>query len=197
MRDALGDRVDAFVRISLFAPEITHRTVTWTGRPRVMVGAFAPPPPLGPDVRVMPLTYLREAPHLKHVATFGLIRARRAAARAGFDDALFTDADGRVLEGTLWNVGFVRGDEVTWPDGPKLEGVTRALIAQGLAHVGLCQRTATVMLDDLDGFDHAFLCNSATPAAALVAIGDRVLAPAPELIARLTAAWSESPLQKI
>lgn len=197
IRDALGDRLDAWLRVSLFAPEITHRAVSWTGRPRVMVGVFDPPHPLGTDLRIMPITYLREEPHLKHVATFGLVRARRAAVRAGFDDALFVDPDGRVLEGTLWNVGFVAGDEVVWPEGPKLEGVTQALIARCLAAVGLRQRQAVVALGDLGAFDHAFLCNSATPAAAITAVGDHVLAPAPELVARLTAALCASAPEKI
>ncbi|HEV7227358.1 aminotransferase class IV [Brevundimonas sp.] len=196
MRAALGDRRDAWLRVSLFSPEISHRQVAWVGRPRVMIGVFDPPLPLGPR-RVMPVAYLREAPHLKHVATMGLIRARRAASQAGFDDALFTDADGRILEGTLWNVGFVKGDEVVWPEGPKLEGVAQALIRRNLAAVGLIQNHAVVRLSDLPTFHHAFLCNSATPAAALTAVGDHVFDPAPEVVARLAAAWSAAPPEKI
>lgn len=196
MRTALGGRDDAWLRVSLFAPEISHRQVSWTGRPRVMIGVFDPPAPLGP-CRVLPLTYLREAPHLKHVATMGLIRARRAAVQAGFDDALFTDGDSRILEGTLWNVGFVRGDEVVWPEGPKLEGVAQALMQRNLAAVGLTQRHAVVRLSDLPTFDHAFLCNSATPAAALTAVGDYAFDLVPEVVARLAAAWSASQPEKI
>lgn len=193
----MDDRLDAWLRVSLFAPEITHRAVSWTGRPRVMIGVFDPPHPLGADLRIMPVTYLREEPQLKHVATFGLVRARRAAVRAGFDDALFVDPEGRVLEGTLWNIGFVADDEVIWPDGPKLEGVTQALIARGLAAVGLRQRQATVALGDLGTFDHAFLCNSATPAASIAAVGDHVFAAAPDLVTRLTAALCAAAPQKI
>jgi branched-subunit amino acid aminotransferase/4-amino-4-deoxychorismate lyase len=196
IRVALAGRDAAWLRVSLFAPEISHRQVAWTGRPRVMIGVFDPPAPLGP-CRVMPLTYLREAPHLKHVATMGLIRARRAAVQAGFDDALFTDAEGRVLEGTLWNVGFVRGDEVVWPEGPKLEGVAQALIQRNLDAVGMTSCHAVVRLGDLPTFDHAFLCNSATPAAALTAIGGHTLDPAPDVVARLAAAWSAAPPEKI
>jgi branched-subunit amino acid aminotransferase/4-amino-4-deoxychorismate lyase len=197
MRAALADRTDAFMRVSLFSPEITHRAVSWTGRPRVMIGVFDPPAPLGADLRVMPAPYIREVPHLKHVATFGLIRARRAAVRAGFDDALFTDFDLRVLEGTLWNVGFVAGGQVVWPEGPKLEGVTQALIAAGLSSVGLTTSDRSVRLTDLADFDHAFLCNSATPAASIVAVGEHDFPPNPQLIARLTAAWAFAPEQEI
>lgn len=197
IRAALGDRADAFLRVSLFAPQITHRAVAWTGRPRVMVGVFDPPTPLGAALRVMPVTYVREAPHLKHVATFGLIRARRAAAQAGFDDALFVDGDDRVLEGTLWNLGFVAGDQVVWPQGPKLEGVTQALIQAGLAAIGFDQGTADVRISDLSGFDHAFLCNSTTPAASIVAVGDHAFHTDADLISRLTAAWAAAPAHMI
>ncbi len=196
MRAAFGGREDAWLRVSLFAPEISHRQVSWTGRPRVMIGVFDPPAPLGPR-RVMPLTYLREAPHLKHVATMGLIRARRAAVQAGFDDALFTDADGRILEGTLWNVGFVRGDEVVWPEGPKLQGVAQTLIQRNLGAAGMSSRRAVVRLADLPTFDHAFLCNSATPAAALTAVGVHTFDPAPDVVARMAAAWSAALPEKI
>jgi branched-subunit amino acid aminotransferase/4-amino-4-deoxychorismate lyase len=161
-----------------------------------MIGVFDPPAPLG-QCRAMPVTYLREAPHLKHVATMGLIRARRAAVQAGFDDALFTDAEGRILEGTLWNVGFVRGDEVVWPEGPKLQGVAQALIQRNLGAVGMSSRHAVVRLADLPTFDHAFLCNSATPAAALTAIGEHRFDPAPDVVARIAAAWSAALPEKI
>lgn len=197
MRSALGDRADAWLRVSLSAPEISHRAVSWTGRPRVMIGVFDPPAPLGEGLRVMPIRHLREAPHLKHVATMGLIRARRAAVQAGFDDALFTDAEGRVLEGTLWNVGFVRGGEIVWPEGPKLEGVAQALIQGNLEAVGMAQRHAVVRLADLATFDHAFLCNSATPAAAIGAVGEQAFAIDPDVVARLAAAWAAAPATAI
>lgn len=197
IRGALGDRAGAFVRVSLFARQITHRATTWIGAPSVMVGVFDPPPPLSGGLRVQPQTYLREAPHLKHVATFGLIRARRAAALAGFDDAVFMDGEGRFLEGTLWNLGFVHGDHVVWPEGPKLEGVARALIADHLTAVGMTQEERPVRLVDLADFDHAFLCNSATPAAAIAAIGDHAFAASAQATARLAQAWSAASPQKI
>ena len=196
MRGALDGRADAWLRASLFSPEISHRQVAWVGRPRVMIGVFGPPGPLA-TCRVMPVTYLREAPHLKHVATFGLIRARRAAVQAGFDDALFTDAEDRILEGSLWNLGFLAGDHVVWPRGPKLQGVAQALIADNLSGVGLTQEERTVRLSDLRDFDHAFLCNSATPAAAIAAVGDHVFTAPIGLTDRITRAWSAAAPQKI
>ena len=197
MRTALGDCQEAWLRVSLFSPEIGPRTPGWTGRPQVMTAVSPPPPPLADRVRVQIQTHVRDAAHLKHTATFPLIRARRQARAAGFDDALFTDADGRISEGTLWNIGLTRGETVVWPQAPMLAGVTQALIERGLASVGLEAVSAPVRLADLGGFDGAFLCNSATPACAITAIGDVAFAGADAMIARVDQAWRSNPRQTI
>lgn len=197
MRMAVADRDDCWLRVSLFSPDIGPRTPDWRGRPRVMIAASPPPPPLADSVRLQVQTYAREAPHLKHVATFGLIRARRQARIAGFDDALFVDSEGHVSEGSLWNIGFIRGNEVIWPQAPMLAGVTQALVQRGLGPSGLTGRTAPVRVDDLQAFDAAFICNSATPACAVSAIGDQTFATPAALIDRLGAAWASNPSEPI
>lgn len=197
MRAAAADRDDCWLRVSLFSPEIGPRTPDWRGRPRVMIAASPPPPPLADSVRLQLQTYGREAPHLKHVATFGLIRARRSARETGFDDALFVDAEGKVSEGSLWNIGFISGEEVIWPQAPMLAGVAQALVQRGLGHSGLTGRTARVHVADLAAFDGAFICNSATPACAVASIGDQAFATRPAIVDRLQAAWASNPVQPI
>lgn len=195
MRLAVGGRADCWLRVSLFAPEISPRTPGWIGAPRVMTATFAPPPPLADSVRLQTQVYAREAPYLKHVATFGLIRARRTARAAGFDDALFVDSKGRVSEGSLWNVGFVRDGEVVWPQAPMLAGVAQALLQRGLEAAGLAGVTEPVRLEDLSRFDSAFLCNSATPACAVSSIDGHVFGPPP--LDALRTAWASQPCQPI
>lgn len=197
MVQAVGDRETCWLRISLFSPEIGHRTPTFVGRPRVMTVVSPPPPPLSDGARVMSLPYEREAPHLKHLAAFGLIQARRAARAVGFDDALFVDRRGWVSEGTLWNIGFIEGDHVVWPQAPMLAGVTQALITQGLAEVGLSAETRPVALAEIARFDGAFLCNSATPACPITAIDAVVFKPDPAIPARIAQAWSAQPPQPL
>lgn len=197
MRLAVEGRPDAWMRVSLFSPELGPRTPDWQGIPKVMTAVFPPPPPLAASVRLTIQTYAREAPQVKHVATFGLIRARRAARAAGFDDALFADADGRISEGSLWNIGFVRGDTVVWPKAPMLAGVAQALVERGLASVGLATKTEPVAVADLGRFDAAFICNSATPACAVTAIRDQAFDTPPGLIERLDAVWASNPVQAI
>lgn len=193
VRQALGERSDAFVRVSLFSRDISPRTPAHEGRPSVMVSVFPPVAPLGEaPLRLQPLTYSRETPDLKHVATMGLIRARRQARLSGFDDALFVDPEGRISEGSLWNIGFVRGGTVVWPKAPMLEGVAQALIRAHLEDVGLKQETWVVRLDDLAGFEGAFITNSATPACGIAAIGEHAFSVNAQAIAKVADAWSRA-----
>jgi len=197
MRLALVDRPHAWLRLSLFAAEIGNRDPTFVGRPRLMVGVFYPPPPLASELRVRTAPYERDEPHHKHLGQFGLLRARRSARQAGFDDALLLDREGRITEGTLWNIGFLEGDTVVWPQGGMLAGVTQSLIDENLPAVGLSSRTEPVAPTDLSRFRAAFFCNSATPAGAITAIDAQFLRRDPELIERLAAAWAAAPLQPI
>jgi branched-subunit amino acid aminotransferase/4-amino-4-deoxychorismate lyase len=195
MRAAVEKRGECWLRVSLFAPEMSPRTPGWTGRSKVMTAVFPPPPPLAESVRLQTQAYAREAPHLKHVATFGLIRARRAARAAGFDDALFVDGEGRVSEGSLWNIGFLRGDQVVWPRALMLAGVAQALVQRGLEAAGRAGMTELVRAGELSRFDAAFICNSATPACAVASIDGHVFGAPP--LETLKAIWASQPCQPI
>lgn len=194
---AVAGRDACWLRVSLFSPEIGHRNPSFVGRPKVMTVVSPAPPPLASSVRVTAVSYEREGPHLKHLATLGLIRARRAARGASFDDALFVDGQGQVSEGTLWNIGFVQGDRIVWPQAPMLAGVTQVLIQRGLAEAGLTSETRPVALSDIAAFDAAFLCNSATPVCPITAIDDVTFANDTALLDRIEAAWSAQPPQPI
>ena len=197
MRTALAGRDEAWLRVSLFSNELSLRQPDWVGAPQVMISISALPSPLPHGVRLQSQVYAREAPHLKHVATMGLLRARRMARLAGFDDALFIDAEGRISEGSLWNVGFIEGETVVWPEALMLDGVAQALIREALDRAGSPQRTEVVRLSGLPRFDGAFLCNSATPAAEIAAVEDHVFAGATDAVQQIDALWRSQPRQKI
>lgn len=197
MRAALAGRSDAWLRVSLFSREVTLRQPDWTGAPQVMIGVSAPPPSLPHGARLQSQAYEREAPHLKSVAAMGLIRARRDARLAGFDDALFVDGQGRISEGSLWNIGFIAGETVVWPQAPMLDGVAQALIRDALDRSGSPQRRQVVHLADLSRFDAAFLCNSATPAARVSAIDGHVFRGPSGRVSDIAALWAAQPCQKI
>ncbi|NBB65776.1 class IV aminotransferase [Pseudomonas sp. ODNR1LW] len=187
---AVEGRDACWLRVSLFSPEIGHRNPSFVGRPKVMTVVSPPPPPLAAQMRVTAVKYEREPAHLKHVATFGATRARRTARAAGFDDALFVDDQGHVSEGVTWNIGFVQGNRIVWPQAPMLAGVTQVLIDRGLAGQGLSSQTRPVHVSELADFDGAFLCNSATPACPITAVDQTRFAADPAVLARIAAAWA-------
>jgi branched-subunit amino acid aminotransferase/4-amino-4-deoxychorismate lyase len=197
MRTALDGRERCGLRVQLFLPTVTPRRPDAQGEPSVLVAVSDPSPPLDRPLRLRTQAHAREAPHLKHAGTFGLTRARRAAMEAGFDDALFVGADGQVSEGTIWNIGFVEGDRVAWPDAPMLAGTGQALIERGLAAVGMDSETRPIDATALAGFRKAFICNSATPACAVASIDGRTLEIDPVLIDRLRAAWASNAVDPI
>jgi len=124
--------------------------------------ALSPPrtAPTTPQ-RLRSCRHRRPLAHLKHLATLPLLHARRTARAAGFDDALLVDDAGHVLEGALWNIGFVdAGGGIVWPAGDALRGVTEGLLRAGLDAVGMARRIAPVGLSDCAGFQTAFACNS-------------------------------------
>lgn len=197
MRSAVADRDACWLRVSLFSPEIWPRTPSWCGVPKVMTSVSPPPSPLATVLKLQVQGHEREQPAIKHSAILGLIHARRSAREAGFDDAVFVDGSGRISEGSSWNIGFISGERIVWPEAPMLAGVAQALIEANLAAVGLESTRRRVGLDDLDGFDGAFICNSATPACVVSAIGARLFDTDPAVIAKLSAAWARAPQEPI
>ncbi|MNQ78235.1 hypothetical protein D3C85_931400 [compost metagenome] len=198
MRQALDGRPGRFsLRVNLFSDAISLRAPDAVVQPRVLTTLSPPAAPLTQPLRLQTQVYAREVPHLKHAATFGLTRARRRAVQAGFDDALFVDGGGRISEGSVWNIGFVQGETVVWPEAPMLAGTGQGLLQRGMAVLGLDSEIRSVRLADLADFDAAFICNSATPACAVAAIDDHAFGPDGALTARLIDAWRSNPCQTI
>ncbi|GAA0655161.1 aminotransferase class IV family protein [Kitasatospora atroaurantiaca] len=144
------------VRVTVFDPALDVGHIGADAHPRVLVttrpaGSLALPP-----LRVRSVRYLRDQPAVKSVGLFGALRHRREAQRAGFDDALFVDAESAVSEGGTWNIAFVRGSQVVRPDADCLVGTTMELLQQ--VRPGATER---VTLERAAGFDAAFATNAA------------------------------------
>jgi branched-subunit amino acid aminotransferase/4-amino-4-deoxychorismate lyase len=88
----------------------------------------APPMDSISPLRVESVQFHREMPSVKSVGLFSSLYYRRAAQLRGFDDALFTDANGQISEGATWNIGFFDGAHVIWPKADMLTGVTAVLL---------------------------------------------------------------------
>lgn len=150
--------VDASVRVTVFSQAFDFRQPLRAVPVDVLVAVSAPVTLAATPRRVRSVVYQRELPHLKHVGTFPLFEHRRQALQAGFDDAVFVDAQGAISEGTTWNIAFGRGGGLVWPQAPALRGTQERLLQAGW---GGEPQLAPVRLDDLAGFDAAIGCNAA------------------------------------
>jgi branched-subunit amino acid aminotransferase/4-amino-4-deoxychorismate lyase len=146
---------------------------------------------------VRSVRYEREAPHIKHVGTFGLFHQKRLAQAAGFDDALFVDASGAVAEGSVWNVGFFDGPTVVWPDAPALQGVSMQLLQEGLRRRGVPMQSRRIELDEIARFRGAFFTNTSCAAVPLACIDSTGLAIDPGLLALLVDCMSMRSWERI
>ena len=102
-----------------------------------------------------------------------------------------------ATEGSIWNIGFLKGDTVVWPQGPMLAGTGQALLQRGLEAVDVATDQRWVGLPELPDFDSAFITNSAIAAAGVSVIGAVRYAERPDLIQLLTNAWRSNPCQPV
>jgi branched-subunit amino acid aminotransferase/4-amino-4-deoxychorismate lyase len=126
----------------------------------VLVSLAPPSSPDKPALRVKSYPFVRPLPHYKHVGTFPLFHYRRQAVADGYDDALFVDPAGQVVEGSIWNLGLWDGETVTWPEGPALRGTAERLLRQALEEVGVPQQCGPIPLAELDRYRTGFACNA-------------------------------------
>lgn len=111
-------------------------------------------------ISVATARYQRDAPHIKHIGTFGLFQQKLLAQRRGYDDVLFVDHNGSVSEGSIWNIGFFYGDSVVWPEAEMLDGASQRLLRCGLAECGVNSRRRRIDRTELAEFRGAFFTNS-------------------------------------
>lgn len=164
---AVRGRPDGTVRVAA--------TVDDDGRDRVMVTVGPPLSVPAEPLRLVSSPFERQFPHLKHLGTFAQGYMHAYATAQGFDDTLFCDKDGNILETTSWNVGVVLDGEVVFPEGPLLPGVTMLLLEQHLPATGVSVHRRTVALDRLSEVEAVFLTSST--GVAQVASVDKVEPP--------------------
>ncbi|MFH8385126.1 aminotransferase class IV [Kitasatospora sp. NPDC018058] len=181
-----ADGGPVIVRVTVYDPALGLERPAAPAAPALLVttrpAATAEPAPL----RARTTVYRRELPEVKHVGLFGLVHRRRLAQLAGYDDALFADEDGRVTEGATWNIGFLAGERLVWPEGPSLRGVTEALLAG--AYDGP-QSREPVHAARLDAFDAAFAVNAGVGVRPIAAVDGTAFDPAHPVLAELSAAY--------
>lgn len=107
--------------------------------------------------------------------------AEAEARRRGVDEALFVDADGTVLEGTVTNVWWRRGDTLFTPSLELgiLAGVTRATMIELAPDCGFRVEEGAYPLSDLLAAEEAFTTSSVREVMPLVEVDGRDLTRGP------------------
>ncbi|QRP49222.1 aminotransferase class IV [Amycolatopsis sp. FDAARGOS 1241] len=187
-RGALSVRVLVFSRSSEEDPVMAPEVLVRTGPPREHVAD---------PIRLRSVRYERDLPEVKHTGTFGLIHHSRQAVLAGYEDALFVDHSGHISEASIWNVGFLEGDTVVWPDAAVLPGITYLVLRDRLAAAGVAQVTRKVHPRELPGFDAVFLTNSETVGRPVASVDDVVLRNDPAAARLLADAYETAPWDEI
>jgi branched-subunit amino acid aminotransferase/4-amino-4-deoxychorismate lyase len=181
VRHALDDRMDASVRVYVFESAV---------EPVVMV-TDKDPAELATPQRLRSVEYQRPEAHLKHLAT-GQGYYSRLAHRHGFDEALLTDADGRISETATANVAFLDDDGVVWPEGRFLHGITMQLLERALPQNGVPSRRAQVRLADVASF-HGALVTSARGVGLVSEIDSLRLGTDPARVAAIADVYASLP----
>lgn len=163
------------------ALQMVDETVRRQGA-RTIIAATRRLAPDGLDPRIKSLNYLNH------------ILARIEANRAGVDEALMLNAQGRLAEGTADNVFVVRNGELLTPpvtDGA-LEGVTRALVMRLAREAGMVVREMSLAPYDLYTADECLLSGTGAELIPVREIDGRVVRACPgPLFARLSQAFEQ------
>jgi branched-subunit amino acid aminotransferase/4-amino-4-deoxychorismate lyase len=198
VKKALEDGPEtALARVTIFSPDLDMSHPGETGEPRVLVTTR----PAGPDsdapMRVKSVLFRRDLPSVKHVGLFGQISHRRAAQLDGFDDAVFVDADGAFMEGATWNIGFVRDDQVVWPEADVLVGVTMRLLQDCLCEYDMAHKTEQLRRCDLSKVSGAFATNAAIGVRAISAIDEHEFDVDAKALAQIKEAYLSTPAEPL
>lgn len=204
-------RVRACVRHALDATTTTAPLAVWVEacarlsadqssaieKPDILVTVRAMPSESLAPQRIRSTRYERDLPQVKHAGTFGLRYHYRRAQLDGFDDVVFTDASGRISEGSGWNIGFFDGECIVWPSAPTLPGVAMQLIQAGAKQKDIPFEVRDVRLDDLTAFRSAFLTHVLVGAQPIASIDGVQFVVDDELNATLRACYEATPAEAV
>ncbi|TLY52786.1 MAG: hypothetical protein E6K53_03090, partial [Gammaproteobacteria bacterium] len=195
LRHAIADARDLSLRVSVFSRAFDREHPANAVEPDVLITASEPRRVSLAPLRVKSFAYARDAAAIKHIGTFPLFHYRRLAQQAGYDDALFADATGRISEGSIWNIGFVEAQGVIWPNAPQLAGTGMQLLQAGLARAGVASVTRAIHLHELGNYRAAFFSNAAVPVRPIASVDERSFEVDDQVFAMLTRCYESNPLQ--
>jgi len=147
------------VRVTVFDPSLELGHPGSKVEPHILVSTRAAAAGGLPSLRLRSVCYERDLPAVKHTGLLGVLYHRRTAQLAGLDDALFTNSESRISEGATWNIGFVAGHRVVWPESDVLPGITMHLVKNVVAQIGMASTAVPLDLSDVSEMTSAFVTN--------------------------------------
>ncbi len=133
------------------------------------------------DPRVKTLNYLNQ------------ISAKQEASAAGADEAILLNQAGRVAEGTADNIFIVKNSHLLTPptsEGP-LDGITRSVIIEIAAGLGIVCEQALLSVYDLYTADECFLTGTGAELIPVASVAGRQLPPKRDIFRRLETAFAQ------
>lgn len=106
------------------------------------------------------LGWPRQEAHIKSVVWTNSLHAERCAQKRGFQEAILTDKNGHIYEGSRSNVFWVYGNVMETPENNILKGVTRSKILAICANGGINVVEGDYDADRLCGANEVFLTNT-------------------------------------
>jgi len=166
--------------------------------PHTAIIVAAPLEPSPPTTRVATVPWTRNerdaCAGLKTTSYAGNVRALAIAAERGASEAVFANTAGNLCEGTGSNVFVVTDGTVVTPPATAgcLLGVTRDLVLECCAALGLPAAEADLPFGALDTADEAFLTSTTREVQGIAAVDDRTRPDAPgPVTARLATAFRD------
>jgi branched-chain amino acid aminotransferase len=114
-------------------------------------------------------------PRIKSLNYQNLILARMEAVAAGADEALMLDLQGRVCEGSGYNVFVVRRGTALTPQANILEGITRRTLLEICQAEGIPARETDLTLYDVYTADEVFFCSTMMTVVPVVSVDGRAI----------------------
>ncbi len=179
-----NELADARIRITVTAGPQAHWVAAADRQPTRLVEA-------GPVDAPSPEAYRQGVPAMTHTLSHGLgmtagrkatsylgyVQARRAATRAGAAEAILVGPGGEVVEGAMSNIFIVRDGGIHTPplsDGP-LAGITRQVVLEQLAELGLEGGERHLHVSDLQTADEVLLTSSVAEVLPVVSVDGRLV----------------------
>jgi branched-subunit amino acid aminotransferase/4-amino-4-deoxychorismate lyase len=185
---------DLSLTATVYSPAGEFTVAGPDAEPEVLVRTGPPASgPAGP-LSLAAVEYERALPAVKHVGEVAKTYFLRQAVEQGFDDAAFVDRQGRLSEGSIWNLAFWDGTAVVWPTAEMLGGTTMGIVSRQLDRLGIPQYTKEITLGDLPELAGAVVMNSWTPGVAVHRIGPVPLPEAQPFMDLLHRACRAEPL---